>query len=86
MTGPFRTAVCSVSHDGEWFHVGTPDLATAERLMGLTMTVPADVATIPAGASFVDVLASGLIEEAGDDLFQLADTLVLLPNRRACRR
>ena len=49
------------------------------------MTAPADVATIPAGASFVDVLASGLIEEAGDDLFQLADTLVLLPNRRACR-
>ena len=49
------------------------------------MTAPADIATIPAGASFVDVLASGLIEEAGDDLFQLADTLILLPNRRACR-
>lgn len=46
---------------------------------------PPHVTTIPAGASFVDVLASGLIAEADHELFQLADTLVLLPNRRACR-
>jgi ATP-dependent helicase/nuclease subunit B len=43
------------------------------------------VATIPAGQPFVDALAAGLLAEAGDDPLSLADTLVLLPTRRACR-
>ena len=50
----------------------------------------ARVSTIPAGVPFVDALATGLIaeasdEEAGGDALALADMLVLLPNRRACR-
>ena len=43
------------------------------------------VATIPAGLPFVDALAAGLLAEAGDDRLALADVLVLLPTRRACR-
>lgn len=41
------------------------------------------VYTIPAGLSFVDVLARGILQEAGDD--PLALIQVLLPTRRACR-
>ncbi len=43
------------------------------------------VATIAAGLPFVDALAAGLLAEAGDDRLALADMLVLLPTRRACR-
>jgi ATP-dependent helicase/nuclease subunit B len=43
------------------------------------------VATIPPTLPFVDALAAGLLAEAGDDLPALADVLVLLPTRRACR-
>ncbi len=43
------------------------------------------VATIPPTLPFVDALAAGLLAEAGEDLPALADTLVLLPTRRACR-
>lgn len=43
------------------------------------------VSTIPAGVPFVDALAKGLLAEAGGDPLTLADMLVLLPNRRACR-
>ncbi len=43
------------------------------------------VSTIPAGVPFVDALAKGLFAEAGGDPLALADMLVLLPNRRACR-
>ncbi|MEM9441713.1 MAG: double-strand break repair protein AddB [Pseudomonadota bacterium] len=43
------------------------------------------MSTIPAGVPFVDALASGLLVEAGSDPLALADMLVLLPNRRACR-
>src|SRR5919106_5616519 len=43
------------------------------------------VATIPPTLPFVDALAAGLLAEAGDDRPALADTLVLLPTRRACR-
>lgn len=48
------------------------------------------VSTIPAGVPFVDALAAGLLAEASDleaggDALALADMLVLLPNRRACR-
>ena len=43
------------------------------------------VSTIPAGVPFVDALARGLLAEAGGDPLVLADMLVLLPNRRACR-
>ncbi len=50
----------------------------------------ARVSTIPAGVPFVDALASGLLAEASNmgadgDALALADMLVLLPNRRACR-
>ena len=33
----------------------------------------------------MDALAAGLLAEAGEDLPALADMLVLLPTRRACR-
>ncbi len=42
------------------------------------------VATIPAGVSFVDALARGLLARAGDPL-ELARGTVLLPTQRACR-
>ncbi len=50
----------------------------------------ARVSTIPAGVPFVDALALGLLAESstsgtGGDPLALADCLVLLPNRRACR-
>ena len=50
----------------------------------------ARVSTISAGVPFVDALARGLLAEASDmgangDALALADILVLLPNRRACR-
>ncbi len=41
--------------------------------------------TIPAGVSFVDSLALGIMEMAGDDPMALARFQVLLPTRRACR-
>ncbi len=43
------------------------------------------VFTIPAGNAFVDCLARGLMRQAGDDPLVLAQTLLLLPNRRAAR-
>jgi ATP-dependent helicase/nuclease subunit B len=44
---------------------------------------PPHVFFIPAGQSFVDLLARGLLDEAQGDA--LADTVILLPTRRACR-
>lgn len=41
--------------------------------------------TIPAGVSFVDALAAGLLERAGPEPGALAGTTLLLPTRRACR-
>ncbi|MGH6717843.1 MAG: double-strand break repair protein AddB, partial [Alphaproteobacteria bacterium] len=49
------------------------------------MTEPARVYSIPAGEPFVDALAAGLLTRAGEDPIVLADALILLPNRRACR-
>lgn len=52
------------------------------------MTVLSDkphVLNIPAGYSFADSLARGLLERAAGDPLALADYLVLLPSRRACR-
>lgn len=43
------------------------------------------VFTIPAGVSFLDVLAGGLWKKAGGDAAQLAAMQVFLPTRRACR-
>jgi len=43
------------------------------------------VFTIPAGESFVDALARRLLAENADQPLALADTLILLPTRRACR-
>ena len=41
--------------------------------------------SIPAGFSFVDVLAQGLLEKAGANPLALSSYLLLLPTRRACR-
>lgn len=41
--------------------------------------------TIPAGLSFVDILARGIMDRAGDDPLSLARMQILLPTRRACR-
>jgi ATP-dependent helicase/nuclease subunit B len=43
------------------------------------------VYTIPAGLSFVDMLAKGIMDKAADDPLALARIHVLLPTRRACR-
>lgn len=43
------------------------------------------VFTIAPGLPFVDVLAGHLLRQAGGDPLRLAECLVLLPNRRACR-
>ncbi len=43
------------------------------------------VLNIPAGQSFADSLAQGILDRAKDDPLTLADYLVLLPSRRACR-
>src|SRR5690606_7192597 len=43
------------------------------------------VFNIPAGQSFADSLAQGILERARDNPLALADCLVLLPSRRACR-
>ena len=45
----------------------------------------AKVYTIPAGFSFVDELASGILDRFGTDPIALAGVTVLLPTRRACR-
>jgi ATP-dependent helicase/nuclease subunit B len=43
------------------------------------------VSSIPAGESFVDALAGRLLEETAGRPTALADMLILLPTRRACR-
>jgi ATP-dependent helicase/nuclease subunit B len=43
------------------------------------------VATIPAGVPFAEALAAGLLAEVEGSPERLADALVLLPTRRACR-
>ncbi|MGP1394152.1 MAG: double-strand break repair protein AddB [Inquilinaceae bacterium] len=45
----------------------------------------ARVFTIPAGQPFVDVLAQGILDRAGDDPLALSAYTLLLPTRRACR-
>lgn len=49
------------------------------------MTTAPKVFTIPAGVSFVDALADGLLARAGGDPLALTKATVLLPTRRACR-
>ncbi|CCQ72589.1 double-strand break repair protein AddB [Magnetospira sp. QH-2] len=46
---------------------------------------PSRVLTIGAGRPFVDALAAGLLHQTDGDPAILADSLVLLPTRRACR-
>ncbi len=41
--------------------------------------------TIPAGLSFVDMLAKGILQRADNDPLSLARMHILLPTRRACR-
>lgn len=43
------------------------------------------LATVPAGLSFADAVATGLLAEHAGDPAGLADTLILVPNRRAAR-
>ncbi|OHC74722.1 MAG: double-strand break repair protein AddB [Rhodospirillales bacterium RIFCSPLOWO2_12_FULL_58_28] len=43
------------------------------------------VYTIPAGVSFVDALAAGIVSASGKTPEELTDVEVLLPTRRACR-
>lgn len=43
------------------------------------------VFTIPSRLAFVDVLARGIMADAGDDPLALSAVTVLLPTRRACR-
>lgn len=49
------------------------------------MTAPSGLYTIPPGAAFVDALAAGILDECAGDPLVLADYLILLPTRRACR-
>ncbi len=49
------------------------------------MARPPRVFTIPVGTPFIDTLARGILKSCGDDPFELARVLVLLPTRRACR-
>lgn len=49
------------------------------------MTGAPHLYSIPAGVSFVDALASSLLERHGDDRAALARHLILLPNRRSAR-
>jgi ATP-dependent helicase/nuclease subunit B len=44
-----------------------------------------NVFSIPAGTSFAEALAAELLARAGHDPLRLAEMIVLLPNRRACR-
>jgi len=44
------------------------------------------VYTIPPDRRFIDALAEGLWQKSGSDPLKLADSLVLLPTRRACRQ
>ncbi len=46
---------------------------------------PPKVFTIPAGSAFVDVLAAGIRDRAGDGAAALAGVTVLVPTRRARR-
>ena len=45
----------------------------------------ARVFTVAPGTPFVDAVAAGLRAQAGDEPLALADAIVLLPTRRACR-
>jgi len=49
------------------------------------MTAAPTVYTVPPWRSFADSLAAGLLDRAGDNPEQMADTIVLLPTRRAIR-
>lgn len=49
------------------------------------MSQGSNIYSIPAGLPFVDTLARHLLDRAGGDPLKLAETQVLLPNRRACR-
>lgn len=45
----------------------------------------AKISTIPFGISFLDALASGILQQTDRDQFDLSDIKILLPTRRACR-
>ena len=44
-----------------------------------------NVFTIPSHQTFVEALAAGILKQVGDSPEQLAQVIVLLPTRRACR-
>ncbi len=51
----------------------------------MTQKPASRIYTIPAGCSFVETLAQGLMDQAGNDPLSLARIQILLPTRRACR-
>ncbi len=51
----------------------------------MSARAPSRLFNIPAGASFVDALAAGLIDETRGDPTALARYRILLPTRRGCR-
>lgn len=51
----------------------------------MTRTATGSIFTIAPGQAFVDVLADHLLRQADGDPLRLAEAVVLLPNRRACR-
>ena len=90
----------AIVHDGEWYHVGTPDglAATRDRLSRTASsdsreaslalrrtTAAAQVYTIAARAAVSGDAREGLIELAGGDPLRLPQMTVLLPTRRAVR-
>ena len=58
-------------------------------MTGVPSQVPREtgpaVFSIPAGTPFVDALADGILDQAGDRPEDLANYRILLPTRRACR-
>ena len=71
-------------HDGGWFTVDTPGQPRRRARAGST-AMAGSVFTVPAGASFVDAIAAGLIARHGAAPEALAEVLVLVPTRRAVR-
>ena len=51
----------------------------------MTLKEIPSVVNIPAGQSFADSLARGILEQASRDPLKLSEMLILLPSRRACR-
>src|SRR5262245_5939821 len=62
-----------------------PRLPILSEAGSMTESIRPKVFSIPAGLSFVDVLAEALWQRASRNPLHLAEMTVLLPNRRGCR-